>query len=154
MEIGGGANGLAREAGIVARSATETRFERGAALTDMRAGLQGLGEDAEGLRKACKEFESFLIYQMIREMRKTIDKNPMFHGGHAEDMFEGFVDMETAREISDEGGLGLWKILYDDMTERMPWLKEAAETAPATAARAYKPMGAAAKAGQPFETAS
>ncbi len=154
MEMPAATGSLARKAGLIARSAHETHFERGAAVTDMRAGLQGLGEEAEGLERACKEFESYLIYQMLREMRKTIHKNPMCHGGHAEEMFEGFLDMETAREIADQGGLGLWKVLYDDMVARIPAL--AAETEPAreTAARAYKPMGTAAKAERPFDALS
>jgi Rod binding domain-containing protein len=102
------------------RSPIASETARGAALTDMQAGIAGLRNDRAGLKKACKEFESFLVYQTIREMRKTVEKNPLFHGGEAEDMFEGFLDMETARKISDSGGFGLWKILYKQLEAQVP----------------------------------
>lgn len=106
--------------GETLRSPLATETARGAALTDMQAGLAGLKNDRAGLKRACQEFESFLVYQLIQEMRKTVEKNPLFHGGEAEDMFQGFVDMETARSISDSGGFGLWQLLYKQLEAQVP----------------------------------
>lgn len=102
------------------RTPLASETARGAALTDMQAGIAGLKNDRAGLKKACKEFESFLVYQTICEMRKTVEKSELFHGGEAEDMFQGFLDMETARSISDSGGFGLWKTLYKQLEEQLP----------------------------------
>ena len=106
--------------GSFARSPVETATARGAAVTDVEAGLSGLGNTREGLRKASEEFESLLIYQVIREMRKTINKNPLFHGGRAEEMFESFLDLETSRQIAQTGGFGLGKMLYDQLSKVVP----------------------------------
>jgi flagellar protein FlgJ len=123
-------NGL----GTMGRTPTGTVTARGAALNDMKAGLKGIGNDREGLKRAAQEFESFLLFQLIKEMRKTVPKNELFHGGQAEDMFQSFLDMEMARELAETGQLGLADMLYEDMKHLVP---EAAPAAEARAERAY-----------------
>jgi len=128
----------AESIGTFGRTPTRTVTARGAALTDLQSGLEGIGNDREGLKKAAKEFESFLIYTLLREMRKTVHKNPLFHGGHAEDMFESFLDMETSRNIAEAGGFGLWKILYKDLEKYVPEAPDEPSAGDAArAARAY-----------------
>ena len=47
------------------------------------------------LKKACQEFESVFMYQVLRTMRKTIDKSDLFHGGQGEEIFE--VELHSCR---------------------------------------------------------
>lgn len=38
--------------------------------------------------------------QMLSSMRKTVDKAPYFHGGRAEEVFQGQLDQELAKEVT------------------------------------------------------
>jgi Rod binding domain-containing protein len=131
--------------GAYARTPLKTVTARGAAITDVEAGLSGLGNTRQGLKKATQEFESLLIYQVLREMRKTVSKNPMFHGGRAEDMFESFLDMETSRQIAQTGGFGLAQMLYDQLSKVVPEDTSggAAGSPPAAGPSAYTAQAAA-----------
>lgn len=133
----------AENIGTFGHTPAGTVSARGAALTDLRSGLEGISNDREGLKKAAKEFESFLIYTLLREMRKTVHKNPLFHGGHAEEMFESFLDMETSRNVSETGGFGLWKILYKDLEKFVPEAPD--ELSAGDAARATRAYGRSAR---------
>ncbi|HOS92572.1 MAG TPA: rod-binding protein [Armatimonadota bacterium] len=81
--------------------------------------LRKLGETSAGLRAAAQEFESFLLYQLVQSMRKTIHKVEMFHGGRAEEMWEGMLDQELTRELAKAGGIGLAKMIYDQMASQV-----------------------------------
>lgn len=61
------------------------------------------------LGDAAKGFEGFMLYQLYESMRKTVDKNPMFHGGSAEDTFGQMLSMEQTKQIaeSDKPGVSL-----------------------------------------------
>ncbi len=52
------------------------------------------------LKKACSEFESIFMHQMLKEMRKTVNKTGMIHGGQAEEIFADMLDQERAKTMS------------------------------------------------------
>lgn len=70
----------------------------------------------ENLKKVSQEFESFLIYYMLKEMRNTVPQNSMFHGGRAEEIFQGMMDEELAAEMSKAGGIGIAPMLYQQLS--------------------------------------
>jgi len=67
------------------------------------------------LKKACKDFESILTYQLLRSMRKTVDKCGLFHGGKGEEIYQSLFDMEISKDMSDFGPNSLARLLYDQM---------------------------------------
>ena len=52
-------------------------------------------------RAAFREFVGETVFgQMLSSMRKTVDKPAYFHGGRAEEVFQGQLDQELAREVT------------------------------------------------------
>ena len=43
------------------------------------------------LKETCHEFESLLLEQMLKSMRKTVNKTGLIKGGMAEDIFEDML---------------------------------------------------------------
>ncbi len=60
------------------------------------------------LKNACSEFESIFMHQMLKEMRKTVNKTGMVHGGQAEEIFSDMLDQERAKSMN----IGLGDILF------------------------------------------
>ncbi|MBU1106322.1 MAG: rod-binding protein [Candidatus Riflebacteria bacterium] len=60
------------------------------------------------LKNACSDFESIFMHQMLKEMRKTVNKTGMINGGQAEEIFADMLDQERAKTMS----IGLGDILY------------------------------------------
>ncbi|MBW2610114.1 MAG: peptidoglycan DD-metalloendopeptidase family protein [Deltaproteobacteria bacterium] len=67
------------------------------------------------LRKACKEFESVFVYQMLKSMRRTVDKCDLFHGGQGEEIYESMLDQEYAKKMAGYGNNSLANILYQQL---------------------------------------
>jgi flagellar protein FlgJ len=65
-----------------------------------------------------KEFEAILIQSMLKEMRKTVEKNKMFHGGLGEDIFESMLDGKYATKIAKSSNFGLAKILFEQLKSK------------------------------------
>jgi flagellar protein FlgJ len=64
------------------------------------------------LKKACQDFEALLLNQMLEVMRKSVPKNGLFSGGHAEEVFQSMQDEELAKHLAKSGGLGFADRLY------------------------------------------
>jgi murein DD-endopeptidase MepM/ murein hydrolase activator NlpD len=69
----------------------------------------------QDLKKACKDFESIFTYQLLRSMRKTIDKSDLFHGGQGEEIYESLLDQELAKKMAGQGDNSLANILYQQL---------------------------------------
>lgn len=65
------------------------------------------------LKNACSEFESIFMHQMLKEMRKTVDKNSMIHGGQAEEIFSDMLDQERAKSMK----IGLGDMLFRQLSK-------------------------------------
>jgi flagellar protein FlgJ len=64
------------------------------------------GSDASSARERTREaFSDFVgqtfFTQLLTEMRKTVDKPAYFHGGQAEDIFQGQMDQLLAERLSE-----------------------------------------------------
>lgn len=60
------------------------------------------------LKTACSDFESIFMHQLLKEMRKTVQKTGMVHGGQAEEIFSDMLDQERAKTMT----IGLEEILF------------------------------------------
>lgn len=85
--------------------------------------LPAQAQDAAGqrdrkLKKACKDFESMLTYQLLRSMRKTVEKGGLLDGGRGEEIYQSLFDMEIAKNASDFGPNSLARLLYEQLKGR------------------------------------
>lgn len=70
------------------------------------------------LKKACKEFESIFIFQLIKSMRKTVEKNGLIDGGKGEEIFQSMLDQRYAEKMGETEELGLANELYKQLSRR------------------------------------
>jgi len=75
-------------------------------------------EDAR-LRKACKDFESMLVYQMLSKMRESVQKSDIFGSGEQEQTFQEMLDHEYADSLAKSGGMGIGDILYNQVCNQV-----------------------------------
>jgi len=55
---------------------------------------------------------------MLKEMRKTVQKGEMLHGGFAEEIFEDMLYDNYALEMSKTANMGLAKMLYGELSKK------------------------------------
>lgn len=75
----------------------------------------GTDKDDPRLRTACAEMESLFLTHLLKEMRATIEKSGFISGGQAEEIFTSLLDVEISRKMSAAGGIGLSKILLQQL---------------------------------------
>jgi Rod binding domain-containing protein len=81
-------------------------------------GRMGQSDDAARLRKAAKDFEAVFLYQVLKQMRNTINKEEMFHGGTGEDLFSDMMDEEIAKTMAGRGSTGIGEAIYRQLCRR------------------------------------
>jgi peptidoglycan hydrolase FlgJ len=73
------------------------------------------------LKKACAGFEAILIFQLLKTMRQSVSKDGYMKTSQGQEAYEMMFDQRIAEEIAHKGeGLGLQKMLYDQITRRDP----------------------------------
>jgi Rod binding domain-containing protein len=73
------------------------------------------GPNDSELEKACQEMESIFLSFLLKEMRSTINKSGLNGGGTAETIYTGMLDAELSKLIAGRGGIGLAKILQEQL---------------------------------------
>ena len=74
----------------------------------------GRSKTNEQLKSVSQEFESIFVQQLLKSMRSTVQKSGLFDS-HATRIFESLHDEEMAKLMSDQKGIGLAKIIYEDL---------------------------------------
>lgn len=74
--------------------------------------------DAE-MMEACKQFEAYMVEQVYKSMENTIMRADDEEGDY-EKMFGDMRIQQYAQAVSDQGGIGLAKQLYEAMKNNMP----------------------------------
>lgn len=69
----------------------------------------------ETLKNACRDFESVFVTYMLKQMRRTVPQDGLFGAGQAEKMYTSMMDTEVAKKISQQRGLGLAPMMYQQM---------------------------------------
>ncbi len=69
-------------------------------------------KNQDPLFKACQEFESLFINEIFKSMRRTIPRDTLLETGMAEDIFQGMMDEEMAKEAARKNSFGLATMLY------------------------------------------
>lgn len=69
------------------------------------------GTDPDAVGEAAKQFESFFLAQILKNMRQTIPKDGLFEQGFSSEVYTEMLDQEYARSLSESGGIGLADVL-------------------------------------------
>ncbi|MDW7661765.1 MAG: rod-binding protein [Bacillota bacterium] len=72
-------------------------------------------KDLEGLKKACMEFETYFINTLFKEMRSSSEGTGLIEKSQARSMFEGMLDEEMSKKMSEAGGIGLADMLFKNL---------------------------------------
>lgn len=69
----------------------------------------------EELMEVCKEFETYMLEQVIKSMENTIGKDEEESSTSYMNMFGDNLTNSYAKSISDQGDIGLAQMLYESM---------------------------------------
>ncbi len=85
-------------------------------------------EDAKKLKESCQQFESILWSKLWKDMRNSaMSISGSDKGRPYQQMEELSLEMASDDLVSQSGGAGLWKMLYDSMVGKLAADKEAEE---------------------------
>ncbi len=69
------------------------------------------GEEKK-LRKACADFESLFIFQMLKTMRTTVPESGLLNKMTGRETYEMMMDQKVSEDLAHHGGLGLQNVLF------------------------------------------
>ena len=76
---------------------------------------KGGKDEKQALRKACQEFESLFTEQLLAVMRKSVPKCDLLGDRKEEDLYMSLFDQELAVQLSQERGVGLADMLFEQL---------------------------------------
>lgn len=79
------------------------------------------GSSDEELMEVCKEFEAYFLEQVFKEMMKTIPQSEESDGanGRLVEFFKENTIQELAAQSTENNGLGLAQMMYEQMKHNM-----------------------------------
>lgn len=100
--------------------------------TGSRVKAKGSGVNSaeeEKLLDACKQFESYFVEQMFKEMMKTVPKDALDTGSNSMlvDYYKDNLVKEYAAEATEKESLGLAQMLYEQMKRNIGITPEEAD---------------------------
>jgi len=82
---------------------------------DASAGAEEKARQEKKLRKACADFESIFLYQMLKTMRNTIPQSGLTNKMTGKDTYQAMMDQKIAEELANKGGMGIQGALYHQL---------------------------------------
>lgn len=80
---------------------------------------QSAGGPSPELRQTFQDFVAGTFYQqMLRTLRKTQGEPAYFHGGQAEQIFQGQLDQQIAEELARDHGAAFAEPLFNSFASR------------------------------------
>lgn len=73
----------------------------------------------EELMDACREFEAYFVEQLMKQMQKTVIKSELTEESETESYFKEMLYQEYAAEASKGQGVGIAKMMYEQMKRTM-----------------------------------
>ncbi len=74
-------------------------------------------DKSSDLYKACQDFESLFIKQMLDVMRQTVNKeDDLLGGGMGQEIFESMLYDEYAKKMAETAQFGLAEMIYRQIT--------------------------------------
>jgi len=84
------------------------------AAASSRLGPEPTTAERAKFKKAATEFESFLLYYMLKTMREAVPKSGLLDS-RVGDTYMSLLDQEVANQAAKQGGFGLAKTLEHQM---------------------------------------
>ncbi|MBO5550517.1 MAG: rod-binding protein [Lachnospiraceae bacterium] len=105
-------------------------------------GTEVTSADDEKLKDACRQFESYFVEQMYKQMMATVPEDPLDTGTNSAlvDYYKDNLVKEYASQTTEQEGLGLANMLYEQMKRN---IGQTPEEIDAKAAQAAAESGAA-----------
>lgn len=79
-----------------------------------KQGLKNLSDEKR--KQIAKDFESVLLNRMLEQMKNTIGNWGFEKDGPSEQV-QGIFWMYLARDMANNGGIGLWKDIYQSLAD-------------------------------------
>ena len=70
-------------------------------------------ENTDDLKRVAADFESLFFGMLLKQMRQSVKKSEVFHGGRGEEIFQSLLDQEIAKKSAHSQPLGIARILYE-----------------------------------------
>lgn len=81
---------------------------------------EGGSANADEARRAAREFESFLLYYLIKTMRETVQESEFFGNRRSEQVYRSMLDEQVANRLAERGGLGMGDAIYRQIGKEDP----------------------------------
>ena len=80
---------------------------------EIQPSVDKIDSEDERRKQAARDFESIFLHQLFSVMQQTIPESDMedSSSGQIKSMYWSFM----AQAVADQGGLGLWKQVYEQM---------------------------------------
>lgn len=85
--------------------------------------LKNNPESAYELEKATKNFEAVLLNMVLKAMWNTIPESGLFEKNNATQIYEGLTQSSLAEEMANNGGMGIAKVLYQQLSREKKQLQ-------------------------------
>ena len=69
----------------------------------------------ESLKKVCTSMESIFINQMLKSMRKNVQRSDLIKKSTGEDIFKDMLYNEYSQKMAESGDFGIGKLLYKSL---------------------------------------
>ena len=85
-------------------------------ITNIRMGAEHKPDNA-GLAKRCADFESIFVRYMLKSMRAGMVGEGILGNSNESKIFNSMFDDQLAQNITDNGGLGMGKMLFEHLKD-------------------------------------
>jgi flagellar protein FlgJ len=72
----------------------------------------------EKLEKACAEFESLFINQLLKSMRSSVTETGLMGNSEESKIVRSMFDQQLSERIASSRGIGLAKVLFENIKDR------------------------------------
>lgn len=73
--------------------------------------------DLKSLRESSREFETMLVMEMYKSMRKAVPEGGLFEKSMSTDLYQEMFDMEMAKQTASGSGIGIGEAMYNQMAK-------------------------------------
>lgn len=98
----------------------QQQLKTGGAVTD---------KEKVAARKAAREFEGLFVGMMLKSMRETVGKDMLAGKGQSDEIYRSLLDQEYAKAVVEQGGLGLAKMIEEQLIKRPDMQRRPGESA-------------------------
>jgi Rod binding domain-containing protein len=92
----------------------QSAYSAGAQMRATSA-VNSAAENQKKAKETAENFEAMFVGQMLKHMWEGVGNDPVFGGGHAEEMWQSMLTDEYGKNVVKNGGLGISKSVMASM---------------------------------------